>query len=137
MKRADTKKCNKTPTKRQALLIENFVDISARKAMEETVKAQRLASIGELAGQLGHDLRNPLAGLKNGVYLLKKKNSKLTDEQRQELLHAIEVAVEDSNRIVSSLIDYSTELSLSLRSIRLRLLLLLYLLKCIFPAKLR
>jgi PAS domain S-box-containing protein len=92
-------------------LIENFVDISARKAMEaQLVKSQRLASIGELAGQLGHDLRNPLAGIKNGVYLIEKKNSKMTDEQRQEILQVIKQAVEDSNRIVSSLIDYSTEL---------------------------
>ena len=37
------------------------------------VKAERLASIGELAGQIGHDLRNPLAGIKNGLYILKKK----------------------------------------------------------------
>jgi PAS domain S-box-containing protein len=101
----------KLQLKDQFLLIENFIDISQRKAMEtQLIKAQKLASIGELAGQLGHDLRNPLAGIKNGVYLLKKKNSQMTDEQRQEILHIIEVAVEDSNRIVSSLIDYSTEL---------------------------
>ena len=37
------------------------------------LRLQRLASIGELAGQLGHDLRNPLAGIKNGIYSLKRK----------------------------------------------------------------
>jgi PAS domain S-box-containing protein len=93
------------------LLIENFIDISQRKTIEaQLVKAQRLASIGELAGQLGHDLRNPLAGIKNGVYLVRKKYNRMTDEEREEILRIIDVAVEDSNRIVSSLIEYSSEL---------------------------
>ncbi|MCW3999037.1 MAG: PAS domain S-box protein [Candidatus Bathyarchaeota archaeon] len=97
------------------LLIENFIDITERKKIEQQlVKAQRLASIGELAGQLGHDLRNPLAGIKNGVYYVKKKGNSISAEQREEILKIIEVAVEDSNRIVTSLIDYSSELHLSL-----------------------
>lgn len=88
-------------------------DISERKAMEERlIKAERQASIGELAGQLGHDLRNPLAGIKNGLYLLKKKGSQLSDEERAEILKIIDNAVEDSDRIVTSLIDYSSDFSL-------------------------
>jgi PAS domain S-box-containing protein len=83
-------------------------DITERKSMEERlVKAERLASIGELAGQLGHDLRNPLAGIKNGVYLVKKKGNSITEEERAEILKIMEAAVEDSNRIVTSLIEYS------------------------------
>jgi|GEM_PF-1001533 PAS domain S-box len=98
----------------QTLLIENFVDISQRKTMEEQlIKAQRLASIGELAGQLGHDLRNPLAGIKNGVYLVRKKGSGMTEEERREILKIIEAAIEDSNRIVTSLIEYSNEMMLT------------------------
>ena len=88
-------------------------DITERKRMEERlVKAERLASIGELAGQLGHDLRNPLAGIKNGIYLMKKKGSDLSDVEREEFLSVMSRAVEDSNRIVTSLIDYSSDLKL-------------------------
>jgi PAS domain S-box-containing protein len=88
-------------------------DISERKAMEERlVKAERQASIGELAGQLGHDLRNPLAGIKNGLYLIKKKGSQISDGERSDILRIIDTAVEDSDRIVTSLIDYSAELRL-------------------------
>lgn len=29
-------------------------------------------TIGELAGMVGHDLRNPLAGIRNAVYYVKK-----------------------------------------------------------------
>ncbi len=88
-------------------------DITDYKAMEERLlKSERLVSIGELANQLGHDLRNPLAGIKNGVYLIKKKGNKITEEERQEILFIIEKAIEDSNRIVTSLVDFSGEPSL-------------------------
>lgn len=98
----------------QTLLIENFIDVSQRKTMQEQlVKAQRLASIGELAGQLGHDLRNPLAGIKNGIYLVKKKGNSISEEERREILKIIENAIEDSNRIVTSLIEYSNEMMLT------------------------
>jgi len=88
-------------------------DITEHKKMEERlVKAERLASIGELAGQVGHDLRNPLSGIKNGVYLLKKKSERLTETERNKILETMETAIEDSNRIVTSLVDYSSELRL-------------------------
>lgn len=88
-------------------------DISERKAMEQRLlKAERQTSIGELAGQLGHDLRNPLAGIKNGLYLLKKKGGQISEEERSDILRIIDNAVEDSDRIVTSLIDYSSDLRL-------------------------
>ena len=40
------------------------------------VKSERLAAIGELAGMVGHDLRNPLTGIKNSSYYLKKKGDR-------------------------------------------------------------
>jgi signal transduction histidine kinase len=79
---------------------------------ERLVKAERLASIGELAGQVGHDLRNPLAGLKNSVYIMRKKSERLTETERNATLATMDSAIEDSNRIISSLIDYSSELFL-------------------------
>jgi PAS domain S-box-containing protein len=88
-------------------------DITERKMMEEKlVKAERFASIGELAGQIGHDLRNPLTGIKSGVYFLKMKGDKLTEADSKKMLEIIDNAVEDSNRIISSLIDYASDLHL-------------------------
>jgi len=108
------KSVTKLQLENQLLLVENFIDISQRKKIEEQlVRAQRLASIGELAGQLGHDLRNPLSGIKNGIYLVKKKGNSMTEEERREILKIIDAAVEDSNRIVNSLIEYSNEMILT------------------------
>jgi PAS domain S-box-containing protein len=88
-------------------------DITDMKKIEEKLlKAEKLASIGELAGQIGHDLRNPLAGIKNGIYLIKKKDNQLAGAKREEVFGWIEDAIEDSNRIITSLVDYSSELNL-------------------------
>jgi len=90
-------------------------DITERKMMEERlIKAERLASIGELAGQIGHDLRNPLTGIKGGAYFLKMKGDKLTEADIKKISKLIDNAVEDSNRIISSLIDYASDLHLEI-----------------------
>ena len=88
-------------------------DVTDMKRIEEKlVKAEKLASIGELAGQIGHDLRNPLAGIKNGIYLIKKKDYQFSGAKRKEVIGIIEEAIEDSNRIINSLVDYSSDLNL-------------------------
>jgi PAS domain S-box-containing protein len=86
-----------------------------RKTQEELVKSERLAAIGELAGMIGHDLRNPLTGIKNSAYFMKKKGEELTPKQTREMLETIDKCVDYSNRIVSDLLDYSGEIHLTLR----------------------
>ncbi len=100
-------------------------DITEHKNIgERLLKAERLASIGELAGQIGHDLRNPLAGIKNSVYILEKKGERLTETERKQILGTLDNAVEDANRIVTSLIDYSSDFVLELKECSPKLLVL-------------
>lgn len=94
-----------------------------KKTQAELVKSERLAAIGELAGMVGHDLRNPLTGIKNSAYFLKKKNAVMTPEQTREILETIDKCVNYSNRIVNDLLDYSREIHLDLRKESLRTLL--------------
>ncbi len=82
-----------------------------RKTQAELVKSERLAAIGELAGMIGHDLRNPLTGIKNSAYYLKKKGQDLPQEQK-EMLDTIDKCVDYSNRIINDLLDYSREIHL-------------------------
>jgi PAS domain S-box-containing protein len=81
-------------------------------AQDQLVKNERLAAIGELAGMIGHDLRNPLTGIKNSVYLLRKKQTGSMDDRSLEILSIIDRSVDSANKIINDLLDYSRELHL-------------------------
>lgn len=82
------------------------------------VKAERLTAIGELAGMIGHDLRNPLTGIKNATYYLKRKDVG-DSKQSKEMLEIINKCVEHSNKIINDLLDYSREIRLERKEISL------------------
>lgn len=94
-----------------------------KKTQAELVKSERLAAIGELAGMVGHDLRNPLTGIKNSAYFMKKKGDEISQTQAQEMLETINKCVDYSNKIVNDLLDYSKEIRLELREESLKKLL--------------
>ena len=94
-----------------------------KKTQAELVKSERLAAIGELAGMVGHDLRNPLSGIKNSAYFMKKKGNEISQTQAQEMLETINKCVDYSNKIVNDLLDYSREVRLELREESLKKLL--------------
>ena len=83
-------------------------------AQNQLLRAQRLAAIGELAGMVGHDLRNPLTGIAGATYYLKMKlNEKLNDKER-EMFETVEKAIAYSNKIINDLLEYSREIRLEL-----------------------
>jgi len=86
-----------------------------KQAQAELVKSERLAAIGELAGMIGHDLRNPLTGIKNATYYLKKKGKLLTRTQKNEMLQTIDKCVNYSNKVINDLLDYSREIHIDLQ----------------------
>jgi PAS domain S-box-containing protein len=81
-------------------------------AQAQIIKSERLTAIGELAGMIGHDLRNPLAGIKNASYYLKKKETQGLSAQSKEMLEIIDRCVGHSNKIINDLLDYSREIRL-------------------------
>jgi signal transduction histidine kinase len=76
------------------------------------LKAERLAAIGELAGMVGHDLRNPLTGIAGAVYYLKMRALSKLSEKEKDMLVIIERAIEGSNKIINDLLEYSREIKL-------------------------
>ena len=93
-------------------------------AQAKLVKAERLAAIGELAGMIGHDLRNPLSGIKNAAYFLEKKGTSLSATQSKEMFDTINRCIEHSNKIINDLQDYSREILLERKEVSPRKLLL-------------
>jgi signal transduction histidine kinase len=83
-------------------------------ANERLVKSERLAAIGELAGMVGHDMRNPLAGIKIAAYYLRKKGTTISEVQAKETLDSIDKAIDRSDKIINDLLDYAREMRLEL-----------------------
>jgi PAS domain S-box-containing protein len=77
-----------------------------RNAQEQLIKAEKLATLGEVAGNVGHELRNPLAVISNVVYLLKTTLPKSKPVVR-EYIEMIETETRNASQIINDLLDYS------------------------------
>ena len=88
-----------------------------RKSQEQLLRAQRLGVIGELAGMVGHDLRNPLTSIAGATYYLKKQSGSSLTPKMLEMLELIGKNISYSNKIINDLLDYSREIRLDLTEI--------------------
>ena len=77
-------------------------------AQDQLVRRERLALLGQLSGGMAHEIRNPLAVIKNAVYYLRETGDQY-DEEAKECLHEIETEVKAANHIVTELLDYTRE----------------------------
>jgi len=89
------------------------------KLVEERTKqlkdAERLAAIGQTAGMVGHDIRNPLQGILGDLYLVKHDLASLQESEEKgsmrESLESIEQNILYINKIVADLQDYAKPLN--------------------------
>jgi PAS domain S-box-containing protein len=97
--------------------LEEMVDERTRRlreTQEKLLTAERLVAIGQLAGMIGHDLRNPLTRIMGCMYYLEKNLDKHANGKMQEMIVLIRKNVTYSNKIINDLTDYSRELVLEL-----------------------
>ena len=74
-------------------------------AQQALVRQERLAILGQVAGSISHELRNPLGVIKNSVYYL---GLVLPQEARlQKHLHILEREVGTASRIIGGLLDFT------------------------------
>jgi len=80
-------------------------------AQERLVRSEKLAAIGQLAGGVGHELRNPLGAIKNAVYYIKGKVAKSELAQQEprviEFLGIVDDEINASNKIINDLLSFS------------------------------
>jgi PAS domain S-box-containing protein len=77
-----------------------------RAAQEQLVRQERLATLGQLAGSIGHELRNPLGVISNAIYFLKMSQPEASDKVR-EYLDIMEKETHTSDKIVTDLLDFT------------------------------
>jgi signal transduction histidine kinase len=79
--------------------------VALEDAQDELVRKERLAILGQLAGGVAHELRNPLGVIKNSVYYLRMVLPH--DERSAKHLRLLEREVATANRIVTDLLDFA------------------------------
>ncbi len=93
-------------------------NLQLQQLVEERTKAlkeaERLATIGQTAGMVGHDIRNPLQSIVSNLYLAKAEVEPLADNEAKkrltESLNSIEEQIFYINKIVTDLQDYARRL---------------------------
>ncbi|HEY8430177.1 MAG TPA: ATP-binding protein [Sandaracinaceae bacterium] len=80
-----------------------------RLAQEELLKKEQLATIGELSAVIAHEVRNPLAIIKNAVGGLRRKE--LGREDAETLLGILDEETDRLNRLVNDLLAYARPIS--------------------------
>jgi signal transduction histidine kinase len=79
--------------------------LALESAQEKLIRQERLAVLGQLAGGVGHELRNPLGVVTNAIYYLKMLMPEV-EPTVAEYLDLIEENAQEATRIVSELLDY-------------------------------
>lgn len=89
--------------KRGAELEAAFAEL--KDAQNELVRREQLAAVGELSAVIAHEVRNPLAVLKNAVSGLRREN--LATDIRDTLHGILDQETDRLNRLVRDLLSYA------------------------------
>jgi PAS domain S-box-containing protein len=85
----------------------SFIDVTERKAMEEQLRHhERLAVLGQLAGGIAHELRNPLSWIKGSSILLQDLLED-GDAEVQETLEILRGGVVKAERVLEGLLRFA------------------------------
>jgi PAS domain S-box-containing protein len=85
-----------------------------RESQKKLLVTERFAAIGELAGMVGHDLRNPLMSIAGAEFYLRTSLEPQLKAEEMKMLNIIEEDIAYSNKIVNDLQDYSKDLRLEM-----------------------
>jgi C4-dicarboxylate-specific signal transduction histidine kinase len=75
-----------------------------RETQDELVRKEKLATIGQLASSVGHELRNPLGVMSNAAYII-ERSLESQPAKAQEYLKVLNAQIRLSERIVTDLLD--------------------------------
>lgn len=86
-------------------VLERTVELA--QAQENLVRKERLAVLGQLAGGVAHQIRNPLAAIMNATYVLKRHLSPEQHPNVDDAIRIIHDEVRHANVIITGLLDYA------------------------------
>lgn len=99
----------------EKILVRTIRYVLERRRIEDELKAahtrlirtEKLATVGQLASTVAHELRNPLAVIKNAAYLLNLEETVLNAPEIKENVDIISEETDNANKIISDLLQFS------------------------------
>jgi len=88
-----------------------------RQAQETLVRQEKLAVLGQLAGSVGHELRNPLSIINNAAYYLRMIQPQ-AEENVKEYLGIIEHETRTADKIITDLLEFSRTKSVDKKAVQ-------------------
>lgn len=92
-------------------LLEQRVEERTREvqmARDALLREERLSVLGRLSGGVAHQIRNPLAAIRNAAAVLRHRLGREGDPAVTQALSIIDEEVTEANRIISDLLDYAS-----------------------------
>ena len=93
--------------------------------LSELKKSERFVVIGQTAGMVGHDIRNPLQAIISDLYLIEqeiKDNPTCANKDITESINSINENIEYINKIVNDLQNYTTTIRPNLAMVNIKLI---------------
>ena len=78
-----------------------------RTALNELIKKERLAAIGQMASIVSHEIKNPLAVIKNAVYLIKARLGDNAEPKILKNISVIDQEINQANGIIEEILGYA------------------------------
>ena len=78
-----------------------------RTALNELIKKERLAAIGQMASIVSHEIKNPLAVIKNAIYLIKARLGSNVDVKIAKNFKVIDEEITQANSIIEEILGYA------------------------------
>ena len=95
-----------------------FKDITRIKELEERIhQMEKLASIGELAAGLAHEIKNPLAGIKGSLQLINQDS--VTEENRARLQQVVQRDIHRLDRLLKDFLVFARPSQANLQEVSL------------------
>jgi signal transduction histidine kinase len=86
-------------------VINHYVDVTASRELHgRMIQSEKMAAVGLLAGNIAHELNNPLTGIRSLAQVLL---SELDEGQLKDDIKEVEKAAERSQRIIENLLAFS------------------------------
>ena len=73
---------------------------------EKTIRMEKLHLAGLIAGEIAHELKNPLAIMNNAIYILSRKKDIYSDKAKKQI-DIIDLEIKRSDKIITELLDYA------------------------------